>query len=217
MEDIRFDGSLDTILQAQLETAKLYSTRYDFIKTLPQGIKYLEVGVLAGDFSMEVISATNPKLSVLVDYFEEDDHNHHEYGKKRWNDIKDHYDFMVQRFKNVKEVRLYKQPFERFVLMNSSKYDFIYIDANNSYEAVYKYLQEASKLLNNEGIIGINDYCIYENNTFAIDKKEIGVVKAVNKFLRHNFDWRVVGFALNDRLTSDIYIQKTNKDFLFRK
>ena len=38
----------------------------------------------------------------------------------------------------------------------------------------------------------------------------MGVVPAINDFLNKNPDWYVYAFALNDNLTSDIYLKKIN-------
>ena len=130
--------------------------------------------------------------------------------------IKNNFNFVKKRFEKIQNVRLYKQYFDKFCQMYSGKFDFIYIDANNSFESVYKYLRDAEKLLNDDGIIGINDYSIYQECGLADVKEEIGVVKAVNKFLRNNLEWYVYAFSFNDKLTSDIYLKKSTTNLLFR-
>jgi hypothetical protein len=216
MQDDILDDRIDVIPQAQLLNTKVYSTRYEFLKTLSPEIRYLEIGVLAGDFSVEVLAATKIKLAVLVDPFDQIDHNANEYGGPRWESPEAHFDFVKKRFEKIQNVRLYKQYFDKFCEMYSGKFDFIYIDANNSFESVYKYLRDAEKLLNDDGIIGINDYSIYQECGLADVKEEIGVVKAVNKFLRNNLEWYVYAFSFNDKLTSDIYLKKSTTNLLFR-
>ena len=74
-------------------------------------------------------------------------------------------------------------------------------------------------MLNEGGIIGINDYSIFENNySYKRDPeqkgpKEFYTTQIVNDFLNQDNNWNVVGFALNDRLTSDIYITNTGFQF----
>jgi hypothetical protein len=108
MIDDRVDYRLNLIPQEKLNNATLYSTRYHFIETLPQNIKFLEVGVLAGDFALKVIEATNPKLSVLVDPYESIDYFATEYGGKRWESPSEHYDFIQKRFKHIKKIKVYR-------------------------------------------------------------------------------------------------------------
>ena len=68
------------IPQDRLNNTKLYSTRYDFIKTLPKGITFLEAGVLAGDFALKVIEECSPSKSILIDPYEEIDWHAPEYN-----------------------------------------------------------------------------------------------------------------------------------------
>jgi hypothetical protein len=208
MIDDRFDHRLNLIPQKKLDQAKLYSTRYHFIETLPKNIRFLEAGVLAGDFAMKVIEVVNPQRSILIDPYESIDYFATEYGGKRWESEKDHFDFITKRFKYIKGVKIYKGYFENIAKSIPLKFDFIYIDACNDYDSVFRYLQEASDMLAPGGIIGVNDYSIYENNTESLSKEESGVVAAVNDYLIKNPDFNVHAFAFNDRLTSDIYIIK---------
>jgi hypothetical protein len=197
----------DLIPQDQIKNATLFSSRYDFIKTLPKEISYLEAGVLAGDFSLKVIETINPKISYLVEPFFEIDWHAPEYGGPRWGKAEDHYSFILNRFKNIKNVKIYKGTFEDFFKENKQdKIDFIYMDYNTDYFSVEKQLLMGAEILSDDGVLGFNDYNIYFNNTVTGEK--MGVVPAINDFLRNNSNWYVYAFALNDNLTSDIYLKK---------
>jgi hypothetical protein len=197
----------DLIPQDQIKNATLFSSRYDFIKTLPKKISYLEAGVLAGDFSLKVIETVNPKISYLVEPFFEVDLHAPEYGGPRWEKAEDHYSFILNRFKNIKNVRIYKRTFEDFFKENKQdKIDFIYMDYSTDYPSVQKQLLMGAEILSDDGVLGFNDYNIYFNDTVTGEK--IGVVPAINDFLRNNSNWYVHAFALNDNLTSDIYLKK---------
>lgn len=197
----------DLIPQNQIKDAKLFSSRYDFIKTLPKGISYLEAGILAGDFSIKVIEAINPSISYLVDTFRDNDEHALEYDKPRWQNKEEHYRFVLERFKNVNNVNIVKSTFEEFFHGNNNKkFDFIYMDYDTDLESINKQLKMGSYLLNKNGILGFNDYNIYFNENKNGEK--MGVVPAINYFLRNNNDWYVYAFALNDNLTSDIYLKK---------
>jgi len=195
------------IPQKQLKDAKLYSTRYDFIETIPKGSSYLEAGVLAGDFSEKVINTINPSTACLVEPFFEIDWHAPEYGGPRWDKPENHYDFVVNRFKSVQCATLYKTSFEDFFIKNKTKtFDFIYMDYNTDFESVEKQIIMGTELLSKDGILGFNDYNIYFNNTTTGEK--MGVVPAINAFLYRNPEWFVFAFALNDNMTSDIYLKK---------
>jgi hypothetical protein len=197
----------DLISQDQIKDAKLFSSRYDFIKTLPTGISYLEAGVLAGDFALKVIENTNPKIAYLVEPYVMFDCHAPEYGGPRWDKPEDLYDFVVKRFEHMNNVKVIKSTFEDFFKENiNKKFDFIYMDYHTDYQSTTLQLTMGSRLLEKNGILAFNDYNIYFNETTTGEK--MGIVPAINNFLRNNPDWYVYAFALNDNLTSDIYLKK---------
>jgi hypothetical protein len=199
------------IPQKQLEGAKLYSNRYEFIKTLPIGITFLEAGVLAGDFALEVIKSCSPSKSVLIDPYEEIDHHAPEYGGPRWAGKEDHFDFVCKRFaqlesEEVSGVEIIKGTYKDFCLKNNESFDFLYMDYSTTEISIKEQIDLSISRLNKDGILGFNDYNIYFNETKTGEK--MGTVPAINRFLYQNPDWYVHAFALNDNLTSDIYLKK---------
>ena len=195
------------IPQKQLENAKLYSTRYDFIKDLPKNISFLEAGVLAGDFAMAVIEEAKPNKSILIDPYETIDWHAPEYGGPRWEREEEHFSFVEKRFLNVKNVKLIKGTYENFVTTNNDKFDFLYMDYETTYKSIQLQIEMSIPRLNKDGILGFNDYNIYFNNTTTGQK--MGVVPAINEFLYKNPEWYVHAFAFNDNLTSDIYLKRS--------
>jgi hypothetical protein len=199
------------IPQKQLENAKLYSSRYEFIKTLPKGITFLEAGVLAGDFAVEVIKSCDPSISVLIDPYETLDWFAPEYGGPRWEKPEDHFDFVSKRFEQLKSekilnIELIKGTYEEYCAKNKKSFDFLYMDYFTHEESITEQIKLSIPKLNKNGILGFNDYNIYVNETKTGEK--MGVVRAINVFLAKNPDWYVHAFALNDNLTSDIYLKK---------
>lgn len=185
------------ISQDQLNNAKLYSTKFEFIKHLPQNGNILEIGTLAGDYA-QFLLATNPASVDLVDVFKAND----------WRDLNrfnkdEHYNFVKNRFKNNPEVKLYKGYSHEVLPTLNKKYDYIYIDANHDYEHASRDLNLSLPLLAEGGIIGLNDY-IYDDADHIV----YGVIETVCEFLDKNKDWEVIGFALQERMYADIYIKK---------
>jgi hypothetical protein len=200
------------IPQKQLENAKLYSTRYDFIKTLPMGITFLEAGVLAGDFALEVIKTCHPSKSVLIDPYDEIDWHAPEYGGPRWINEKDHFDFVLKRFaqqevREMSNVEVIQSTYQSFCINNNETFDFLYMDYHTSETSITEQIELSIPRLNKDGILGFNDYNIYFNETKTGEK--MGTVPAINKFLFKNPEWYVHAFALNDNLTSDIYLKRS--------
>ncbi len=190
--------SLKTLIsQDQLNNAKLYSTKFEFIKHLPSNGNILEIGTLAGDYA-ELLLETNPLSIDLVDVFEAND----------WRDLnrfdkRGHYNFVKNRFKNNPEVSLLRGYSHDILPTLKKKYDYIYIDANHDYEHASQDLADALPLLAEGGIIGLNDY-IYDDADYIV----YGVIETVCEFLDKNKDWQVIGFALQERMYADIYLQK---------
>ena len=58
--------------QEQLDGAKIYTNREEYIKTLPKGIKFMEAGVAWGYYSELVAEHCDPELIHLFDYFSGD-------------------------------------------------------------------------------------------------------------------------------------------------
>ena len=200
------------IPQKQLENAKLYSSRYDFIKTLPKGITFLEAGVLAGDFALEVIKTCLPSKSVLIDPYDEIDWHSPEYGGPRWVNREDHFNFVLKRFaqeevRKISNVEVMKSTYQDFCISNNETFDFLYMDYHTSETSITEQIELSIPRLNKNGILGFNDYNIYFNETKTGEK--MGTVPAINRFLYKNPEWYVHAFALNDNLTSDIYLKRS--------
>ena len=198
------------INQKQIDGAKLYSTRYEFIKTLPKKISCVEAGVLAGDFALKILDSVGPSVLHLIDPFEDLDYFANEYGGARWDYREEHYKFVSNRFKKNTNVVLHRAKFEKFATEQmelQNKFDFIYIDYEHTYSATREALWLSTNIVSEGGIVGFNDYNIYENNTKNGEK--MGTVPAINDFLFRNPEWHVYAFAFNDNLTSDIYLKRS--------
>jgi len=186
------------ISSKQLKNTKIYSDREEFVLSLNSNISILEIGTLAGDYA-DLLLKINPKQLDLLDTYKSNDIH----GLNRF-DSNNHYDYIINKYKNKDNVRPLKG-FSDLVLpvLNKKYYDYIYIDADHKYESINNDLYNAIKLLKENGIIGLNDYLMFDKNN-----NEYGTVFAVNKFLHDNPDWEVVGIALHPFMFCDIYLKK---------
>ena len=199
----------NTISQDQLLDAKLYSDRVTFIDALPKNISFLEVGVLGGDFAIEVIEKTSANKAVLVDPYLWEDDFARQYKIKRWDGAKDHYKFVKNRFTDIPNVEIYAGTFNFFCINRSDTFDFIYIDYIHTVETTNYAIQQSILRLNPGGILGFNDYTRFANPGLEDTQlSEMGVIDSVNYFLKNNKDWYVYAFALNEVMCSDIYLKK---------
>ena len=192
--------NLYEIKQDQVENAKVFSTRLvalDFL--VPKNIKYLEIGVLCGDYSEQVIKRKNPSSAILLDAYGQFD-----YSKVDSRITKDtHLDFVKNRFLAYDNVEILNGRSEKVLPIINRKFDYIYIDANHSYEFVLKDLINSHSMLSEDGIIGLNDYMAIGHN----DGEDYEVIYAVNEFLHIYPNFEVVGFAMNKDMYADIYLK----------
>lgn len=190
--------------ESSFENAIVYPRREVALRCMPIKPKnVLEVGTLAGDFAQFMIELWFPNKVCLVDYFNSPDYIFHE---PRFTSST-HYEYVSRRFQNVKSLEVMKGESSRKLSElrdRSEKFDFIYIDAGHTFEDVREDLEIASHLLEVGGVIGMNDYIMtdYYYDTLY------GVVQATNEFLTRNNNFKVIAYALNDNLFSDIYLQK---------
>jgi hypothetical protein len=193
--------SIKTISQDQLNNAKLFKNKEEYAKHIPKGSRILEIGTLAGDYAEVLIKEVKPASIDLLDVFEAYD----------WPDCNrfdraGHFNFVKNRFKNVKAITYHKGYSDKIMPTLDKKFDYIYIDANHDYKHCKADLMNALPLLAEDGIIGFNDYIVDKDH--GID---YGVIEVVCEFLDQNRDWEVVGFALQENMYADIYIKKVSK------
>lgn len=193
--------AIKKISQDQLNNAKLYTNKEEFAKHIPKGSKILEIGTLAGDYAEVLIKEVKPASIDLVDVFQAYD----------WPDCNrfnktNHFDFVKNRFKNVKNITYHKGYSEKIMPTLNKKFDYIYIDANHDYEHCKADLVNSLALLEDDGIIGFNDYIVDQDH--GVD---YGVIEVVCEFLDENKDWEVIGFALQENMYADIYIKRCSK------
>ena len=62
-------------------------------------------------------------------------------------------------------VELFKGKYEKFNLINKDTFDFLYMDYDTSYNSILHQIEMSKSKLNVGGILGFNDYNIYENET----------------------------------------------------
>lgn len=201
------------ISQEQLKNAKLYSCREEYIKTLNNHIDYMEVGVAWGYYSELVADQCSPSSIDLVDWYNQD--------LKCWSwrkfgscqctpkhvleyEAEDHEKYIINKFNKYKNVKTIKGDAIDVIPNINKKYDYIYIDITNNRYTTKTVLESCSKLIKNGGIIGLNDYLIYDG---IIEDMPYGTFQTVNEFLANNKNWYVDAIALHNLGFYDIYIK----------
>jgi hypothetical protein len=190
-----------------VDSARLFAHRNDLISSLRpgEGGVIAEIGVAHGDFSEYLLDELRPKEFVAFDLFNMEDWS----PKRQWS---------VERLNNMTHLEFYRRRFYhrgtqvktevglshlRLAAYADKYFDFIYIDADHSYDAVKKDLEVANVKLNDNGVIILNDYIMF-SHTFWV---AWGVVQAVNEFIVNN-NWKVCALALDREMYCDIAIRR---------
>lgn len=203
------------ISQDQLNNAKLYSSREEYAKTLNKGIKYLELGVAWGYSAKMFIEASEASEALLVDLYNQDLKcwSWRKFGSCQCDGLKHellytpetHQIYIIDKFSYHPKVATMKGNAANILSVLNNKYDFIYIDIVNERNETKKVLSLSSNLVPIGGIIGLNDYVIYDG---IIEDKPYGTYQTVNEFLHINKNWHVDGLALHQMGFYDIYIKR---------
>lgn len=202
------------INQSQLNSAKLYSSREEYAKSLPKGIRYMEVGVAWG-YSVELFAgASEASMVHLVDWFNQDLKcwSWRKFGSCQCEGFKHellytpetHEQYIIDKFSNY-NLKTIKGDAVLVLPNIKDEYDFIYIDITNERDITKKVLSSASRLVPIGGVIGLNDYLIYDG---IIEDQPYGTFQTVNEFLMYNDNWVVDGLALHNLGFYDIYLRR---------
>jgi hypothetical protein len=151
-------------------------TRIEYMESLPEGTIGAEIGVLEGEFSAQIL-ATPVKKLYLVDPWK-----HYETGYDDSANVnqggQDH------RYRNVcakfagdpRAIILREESGSQVVMDAIQDVDWVYIDANHSYEAVWNDLTWYSEMCD---LLMLHDYC--ENDITR--GHGWGVIRAVEDWL----------------------------------
>jgi FkbM family methyltransferase len=156
----------------------------------PEG-KGVEIGVLRGDYSKIILERWHKGEMYLIDAWRHLD----EYVDMNGRDDQYHYDCLLQTCKNTKQW----QDRAHIIRMDSVKsanmfpdefFDFIYIDADHSYEGVVRDLQAWWPKIKKGGLFCGDDYIPDDGDIWLTGQGDpiyagkFGVRKAVNEFVK---------------------------------
>jgi hypothetical protein len=157
-----------------------------------------EIGVLRGDFSEHLLTNWKCKTLYLVDCWTE----HSDYDET-FHNHENNYTIMKKKLEPFKERINICRGYSHQVVnhFGDNFFDFIYIDANHSYEGCKKDLDLYWSKLKDGGIIMGDDYHLSDVEHLNFDGNQVtfGVTKAVKEFVReknriydisYTADWR---------------------------
>jgi hypothetical protein len=178
--------------------------RYELLKFMPDGVT-AEIGVATGRLSKIIIENNKPKKLYLIDawknfdigYYDEnmvDDDSH----EKRYQSVKEHF----ATNQSVILVRDYST--EAAKQFEDEFFDWVYIDADHSYDGCITDLKAYNKKVKQTGYIWGHDWLA---GTYT--KKGFDVNRAVKDFVEEN--GYIISFITNEKKFASYVISKTQE------
>jgi|ERR1700733_7480742 len=171
-----FDGAPNVPRPELLTNCRVLHDRHEIIRHLPKRGVFSEVGTMYGDFIVRVIEICNPSQVHIFDY--------------GMNNIRSDNKSKLDAYGNV--TYHVGDSSENMAKLPDEYFDVIYIDADHSYDGVWKDLMQASKKIKPCGYIVCNDYTNFD----PIQLLPYGVYSAVNRFANeNNFRFEFIALA----------------------
>jgi predicted O-methyltransferase YrrM len=173
--------------QELLDNCKMLSSRYELLDYMPKQSVCMEVGTQYGHFAKSIMNRADPAKLHIIDIdlslFDKATFDSHITNKK---------------------VHLHEGDSSKVIKEFPENYfDWIYIDAQHSYEGFTKDLNASAKVVKENGFIVCNDYTVYS----PPEVYPYGVLRGLNEFcMRHR--WKMRFFALHSQGYHDVCIQK---------
>ncbi|WP_198372072.1 class I SAM-dependent methyltransferase [Roseomonas rosulenta] len=170
-----------------LERCRFVSHRYELVdRHLPKGGRIAEVGSMHGTFAKWLLESARPRELHIVDRgFKVFDHAHFQPAIEAGQVV-------LREGDSSTILKSYPPEF----------FDWIYIDADHSYEGVRRDIAAAVGCVKSGGFLVFNDYCCFSHRELL----PYGVMRAVNEFaIDHN--WRFEFFAWQEQGHFDVALR----------
>lgn len=179
--------SSDQVPQELLDDCRVLASRVELLKRMPTNGTVAEVGTYKGNFARSIKSITSPRELHLIDV---------NYSKFKEDGLteKD-----VYRHKGLSHEIL--SGFE------NNYFDWIYIDADHTYERVLRDAEIGRKKVKGGGYLIFNDF-----GHAAPSGARFGVHRAATEFcIKYNWKWKFLSYQKN--ALYDLALQKPEEEF----
>jgi predicted O-methyltransferase YrrM len=217
-EDISNQDSVEhspSISQEQLRFAKIFTNREEYARSFRKDIRYLEVGVAWGYSAEMFIRGTHAVSADLIDLYNQDLKcwSWRKFGSCQCDGFthellytpETHEQYIKDLFSWHSSINTIRGNALDILPTLNKEYDLVYIDISNNRIQTREALKSASNLVPPGGIIGMNDYLIYDG---IIEDEAYGTFQTVNEFLHLNRNWVVDALALHPMGFYDIYLRR---------
>ena len=195
------------ISQDQLNNAKIFTSKYEYAKTLNKSPSYLEIGVGWGYSAQMFISETNAISADLVDFYDNATGVRHPGGEAPVDSSITHEQYIKNKFSHHPNVNTIKGDGSDVLPTLNKKYDLILLDIGRGRLMIRKLISDSSKLTNVGGVIGLTSYINYDSIMY---EGHVGIFQSVNEFLHFNKNWSVDALVLHELGLHDIYIKRNS-------
>ncbi len=174
-----------------LTRCRVLPDRGAMLQRMPTGGVAVEVGVQTGPFSRRILDICRPSRLHLIDV----DLQSHSIAAKFEREIEAG---VVALHEDDSAATLARLP--------DGECDFIYLDADHSYDGVKRDIEAARAKVKPDGFLLFNDYTYWS----PCECLPYGVVQAVNELCIAD-DWEMVFFALEEFMYCDVALQRLRR------
>lgn len=191
------------------------TTRQAMAGLLPKQCKVAEIGVQRGRFAREIYRRAQPAKLHLIDCWQQQADEHYQADGANVDDSKQNANLtrtMQRLAAGIREGRVeIHRDYSTNVLPQfpDHYFDWVYVDANHTYDAVLADLESCLPKINPMGFIAGHDYI----DTPYWQQRHYGVVAAVEEFCRRH-GWHVV--AVTSERGNDVD-RRGNPSFVLRR
>ena len=194
-ESKRLDGIAQRLRDEHLRNLRVFAGREALLDALPKNGIVAEGGVAGGDFSQQILERCHPRQLHLIDHWESRDP---QCGEDGYRQVSDRFGKQL----SSGQVVLHRgYSWEMLSLLPDESLDWVYLDADHSYDAVKKDLLAVRSKLKPLGIISGHDY-----TRWGSQLSRFGVVEAVNEFCL-TFNYEMVFLTLEENMFSSYAIR----------
>ncbi len=163
--------------------------RTALLSRLPNGGVVAEVGTLHGEFAREILRIAEPRELHLIDTTIQPAVRKMAEDPSLQNRLHIHHSASVEALESFPD----------------KYFDWIYIDAQHTYEGVKADIEAARRKVKADGLLVFNDYTMWS----YVEMQPYGVVPAVNE-LCINDNWEIVYLALPSHMYCDVALRRMN-------
>ena len=172
-------------------TIEINISRVNMLELLPNG-NVGEIGVAKGDFAELIIKHNNPKKLFLVDVWDNIEMSYSDSNMVDKNSQNKRYDYVLNKFSDYSSVNLIRKiSVEAYKEFNKNFFDWIYIDADHSYNGCLNdFIKEKNYFLSfitldkKKYMYVNNEKKDFKEGSFIISKNQNSHQNLLNKIIK---------------------------------